>query len=183
MADGCINDSQLIVSVDESDVDHLDKLSCKLRADLKWVHRTNDFNPEGNYMVRMTANNVYLIREWRELFKLTGPKTYYPPNLSAFENERLLLPFVVGLIDGDGNIQYGRQSEIRIKTHRSWEAVYGRLSELLSSLYPINSRVKVNRLGFVTLIISGKPSLHFIRNNIHNLPFMQRKWDKINTTK
>lgn len=181
MADGCINDQQIIISIHENDKDHLIKLAERLNAKVKYVTRINDWHTTEYTMIRIACSGKHIINKINTVFKFNGPKTYNPPKLDVFFNRELLYAFFTGYVDGDGNINFEKKNHsIRIKVHGNWFNTLQLISDNLYKFYDIKCQVSLNKKGNAILNISRKEFLLKLKSLNKHLPYLKRKWDKIN---
>jgi hypothetical protein len=173
MADGCLTKRQLILSIHDNDSRHLEKFSDLIKTKIKRVTRINSWHKVPYTMVRATLNHKYYITKWLSDFSISGAKTYNPPNLSLFYTNSRLLPFLVGLIDGDGHI--APEGNIRIKTHKSWYNLFLEIQAFLFLYYEILSNVYMTKSNFVIISIP-KASARKLSLMSGNLPRLERKW-------
>lgn len=116
-------------------------------------------------------------------YSISYDKTYNPVNFDSYIhfNKELLLSLLIGIIDGDGNIQSNGSkgaNVISITAHKSWKTFY---TKLLSALnIPIHI-FEVKDANTITIRIFRREILlhikHFIINN--NLTVLERKWNII----
>lgn len=167
LADGHIeNQTRLSVTLANKDINHLLKLKDFLGIE------TLHHNKNGtSYICGMDSK---IIRQFSKKFNIVSNKTQNPANVSNIKDSDLLLALKIGFIDGDGSIgfQSGRKDCIlRIKCHNSWE-------KNLEYLY---GNCKINNQGYANVNIGNSDTLKDLKKNAIrlNLPFLTRKWDKI----
>ena len=105
-------------------------------------------------------------------------KTYCPPCLDIFKDS--MMPLFIGLIDGDGNIRYSNgHYNCSVELYNSWFSTLEIFQKELL-IYGIKSSVKYTKKGkYCRLTISGKVNLIKLLPHIEELPYLQRKWNKI----
>jgi hypothetical protein len=114
-------------------------------------------------------------------FNIKLNKTKNPFNISEFLTKDKIIPFLTGIIDGDGHInKFGYQ--ITIKCHSNWETNFQLISECLFNSFFIESKVSINKLGWMAFVISGKNRCKQFKelSAKNNIPSMSRKWSRIN---
>lgn len=179
MADGCFTERQLILSLQEKDKDHLNKFASYCNSNVTYVERINDYNPIiPQKMYRTAISSIHYLSKWNSKFSMTGNKTKNPPDISFFLTYERILPFIAGLIDGDGYISVKKSYVIEIKAHGNWKDNFQQISDYLLKIN-ITSYIKTNNLGFITLMISKKQNIKNLYLKINHLPILNRKWDKI----
>jgi hypothetical protein len=185
MSDGTISNSgNLRVRIAEKDKIHLIKLGEYLQVDI------GDVNPSG-YGKIINSKACGLSSKDRiygpkilELFKTTSNKTKYGISFDPI-NTTNLIPFLCGLIDGDGTfvLQRKKLSSIRIQCHISWKDFYISVSNMLKSIFNIESYIYLDSAGYCQLIINKHYNLiHFNKIvSTFRLPLLERKWLRMNT--
>jgi len=179
MADGCFTKNQLILSVSNIDREHIEKFSYKTKAKISDVCRINDWNPRGCHMLRIAINDKITIQDLADRFEITDRKTYNPFNIDEFLTEDKLCSFIVGVIDGDGHIDKFNKN-IKIKVHPNWIDKFIQISNALQLIYNIPTTIRYDKCGWLILTITAKGSRilkSLITNS--NIPYMNRKWDRI----
>ncbi len=178
LADGYItktNRLKVIISI--KDKEHLEKLGKFLG--LK-IGRERD-------AATLIKQDKKIITEFKKKFEISNNKTYNPPSLEMFlkiEND-LLMSLIIGFIDGDGSIRYqtGRtDSSLMIKNHNSWLKILQIFADTIMKNSGIKFPIpKTNNQGYASLTCANLRILQFLKKHslIHNLPILNRKWDKI----
>lgn len=174
MADGYFKDGRIMISLSSKDTQALYSLSNYLEC------RNNVRTHRDGTVVTLTAKNINIVPMICEKFDIHNKKTYNPPCHIPYLFQK---DFIIGLIDGDGNITKkvkGNSFKISIKMHSSWLHI---LKEIEGVLYANQNvfRSKINKLGYAELCISdSKTCLDLKRHATNNaLPILHRKWDKI----
>lgn len=110
-------------------------------------------------------------------------KTYNPIDFSAFKNydKELLLALLIGIIDGDGSIQYNNSPNafcITITAHVSWIKFYQEFMQALDIPEHIANR---NDSASITIRICKREIIQLLQDVIinNNLFYLKRKWDKL----
>lgn len=124
-----------------------------------------------------------------EKYNISNQKTYHPCDISSIKGENLLA-FIIGFIDGDGNVAYRsdtKSPKITIKLHKSWKDNLEYISKNLYNYYNIPNYpkpiyVKINNENKYSQLTIGNQKVikglyNFMNNN--SLSVMDRKWDKI----
>jgi hypothetical protein len=174
MADGHLTKKgELIIQLNKKDENHLNKLALLLNT------KTNIIK-ENFIILRIQDKNFG--KKWLDIFNINTPKTYTPPNLSLFYNKELLLPFLIGLIDGDGCIWKSKNwLNLRIELHSNWFSELQIISNNLKEFYDIECKVKTTKRGTSKIDINTKKDLKILKDYIKNVEFMERKWSKLDT--
>ena len=122
-------------------------------------------------------------------YNIHNQKTYYPCDISSIKGENLLA-FIVGFIDGDGNIgcrSSNKKLYICIKLHKSWKNNLDYISKNLYQYfgiknYPKPVYIKKNEeIKYAAIYIRNQTvikELYTFLNN-YSLSVMDRKWGKI----
>lgn len=110
-------------------------------------------------------------------------KTYNPIDFSVFKNydKELLLALLIGIIDGDGSIQYNNSPNafcITITAHVSWIKFYQEFMQALDIPEHIANR---NDSASITIRIYKRDLIQLLQDVIinNNLFYLKRKWDKL----
>lgn len=178
MADGHFGEKQLILSVHERDIQHLELFANKCNSKVYCCTKINDWHKEPYTMGRTCITNKPQLSELREKFSIPRQKTYEPPDLSIFYESHRLKYFLIGLIDGDGTIV--PNGSIKIRIHKNWYDTMLVLSEKLLNLYDIKSKtILTNSPRVYSLTTLGvKESVKLFNILEKDIPLMQRKWSK-----
>lgn len=175
IADGYLSKKgELKVSLNVKDTIHLQKLANHLETAVKYSTNHNT-----DYCIISTGNKE-LANKWLSILEINKPKTYYPPNLSIFLTKDNLLPFFIGIIDGDGCIWESKKwINLRIELHGNWLNTLQLISNKLKEFYDIDCKIKTSKRGYAQLNINTKKDLKILRNNIYNVEYLERKWNKL----
>ena len=170
MADGHLSkNGQLIIQIKKIDRSHLEKFSNYVSGNVKEI--------KDNF-VRLSCSDIGLINEWKNNFEMKeSAKTYFPPNLSVFEE--FFIYFFIGFVDGDGCIWINKNyPQLKIELHSSWLNTLEWFSKCLEK-YEINSEVKLSKKNTATLIISTRNDILKITKYCKEVDYLERKWEKI----
>jgi len=180
IADGSIyNDySRFELGLKHEDLDVLEQFAQYINYDgtIKCRDSTNSN--------RIVFNNKKSIKAFSEHFNIFENKTYNPTDFSFYEKytKDQLLALLIGIIDGDGCIQYNNESHtsfsIKITAHKCWENFYTRLLNYL------DISVHINPIKDKNVITIGIYKEEYISKfidiiNKYNLVCLKRKWNKI----
>lgn len=179
MADGHLsNRGELTVQSSIKDENHIKKLANELHVKIKrYIIKTG--YKEGEFC-KFTLQQKQFGEKWLTTFKINSPKTYTVPDLSLFYNKVDFINFFIGFVDGDGCIWLSKNwPNLKIEIHKNWINELIKWSELLNNFYCIKSKVKLSKRGTAELIINNKNDLKELYKFSQNLPFMERKWEKL----
>lgn len=177
MADGHLSrKNELIVCLKDTDFDHLNKLANHLKCELK----------KRNGFCRLSCGDKKRIEEWKTILKMEETaKTYFPPELSIFEEN--FVYFFIGFVDGDGNIKISKNYPgIKIEIHGSWKEKLKWFANILKEKYDIMSvNVKDGKKDRWTSVleIGNRNDVIKLSTFAKNVDCMKRKWEKIFTYK
>ena len=184
MADGhlAVNNA-LVIQVSRIDKEFLQKLADKLKCSLHDIESINSFNGNLTQYTKLNIQDKQRLIKYRETLKMENTaKTYFPPDLSIFMTKELLLPFFIGFTDGDGCIWLTNNKtwpELKIELHKSWINNLTLISQKLKEFYDITALVKISKKDTAVLSITKKECFTKLKENLNNLDYMHRKWDKI----
>jgi len=172
MADGCFHNNRLKFCLANKDADYVMLFA-------KYIEAGNNIQIFHN-RTEVSAKNIDIIPQICKKFDIHERKTYNPPsNLPTV----FALDFIIGLIDGDGNIsnhQTCNSFRITLKMHKSWLYI---LQEIESILYgnSKNFRAKIDATGYASVHISDSEACKRLKQYAIDscLPIMSRKWDII----
>lgn len=175
IADGYLSKrGDLKISLNIKDDIHLQKLANHLETTVKYSTNHNT-----DYCTISTGNKEFA-NKWLSILKIDKPKTYYPPNLSIFLTKDNLLPFFIGIIDGDGCIWESKKwISLRVELHGNWLNTLQLISNKLKEFYDIDCKIKTSNRGYAQLNINTKKDLKILKNYINNVEYLERKWDKL----
>ena len=187
-ADGYINHEtkRLKITVSEKDFCVLEdfKNLCNFSGKIKYTEKLTNFGHSKT--VSISIQDKKIISELIDKFDFKKSKTYNPPkNFNFLLKNDLFLSFLIGYIDGDGNIskQHKRKDcYIRIKVHKNWIFFISFLKKRLEEITKISTgEVKINKEGYCCWSISNfiliKKIKKFMLEN--NIKAMKRKWDVV----
>lgn len=134
----------------------------------------------------------YVIEELINCYKIHSAKTYNPCDITSIVDNKMIA-FIIGFIDGDGCIRKRTDSDlyfISIKLHKSWENNLNLMGSRLYNFFNVNKiphavTIKSQDKEYTQITFGNSIVLNGLVNFIqeHNLPVMQRKWDKILTSR
>lgn len=182
MADGCLTRTQLILSLEQKDREHLQKFSDYTGMQMQYIERKNDYNPiVPQRMWRVAMTSKYQLSIWNKMFSISGRKTYNPPDLSLFNKDReKFRAFIVGFIDGDGSISFSnKRGYMGITCHSSWEKIFNDFQKYLLEYFGIKSTITRPKEGLISIRISSHSHLLKLLEISKGLPVLDRKWEKI----
>lgn len=171
LADGHISkQNEVSISLHKDDEDYLKVLTDKLNVKIRYSKE----------MCFFTIGDKDFSERWKEQLKMSNEctKTYCPPCLDIFKDDMMSL--FIGLVDGDGHIRYSNgHYNCSVELYNSWFSTLEIFQKELL-IYGIKSSVKYTKKGkYCRLSISGKENLIKLLPYIKELPYLQRKWNKI----
>jgi hypothetical protein len=177
MADGCVTINRVTLVLAKQDWNHVREFG-------KFVRYTGHRKPcRGAWGVSgMDRNIAPLIRD---KFRFKDCKTYHPPDRLPLGNNDQIVSFIVGFIDGDGSMRLPKKHKfcnITVKVHSSWIGMLNRMAKFVYELSGESSgKPKINSSGYAEWIISNSVVTKFLKSKSIELsiPFMRRKWDRI----
>lgn len=180
VADGYVSDEgELKFCVSYKDKNHLEKLGNLLNIRIRTVTKTTAFG-RGEFCW-LTCKDVVNGLKIRNSFKLSGPKTYNPPDTAFITSEDAFISFFIGFFDGDGT--FGKYKDVaafmKIEIHNSWLA---KLQYFVKKLYTngiTSAKAGLNGRGNAYLKIYKRRDLTLLKSFIlaNNLPALERKWN------
>lgn len=186
MADGCIDDNgYLRISLAETDKEHLEILSDFLNINLRKYkgYSYGKYKSKDGYLI--SVRDIINCTRIRNMFKITGIKTYNACSLKCLNSKDKLLPFLAGFIDGDGcitqNKSTGNANMLRIQCHKFWMSNLEFLANETEKYLGIKMRVYLDKQEYVKLMLTKNKELKILKDELLNykIPLMKRKWDKI----
>ena len=177
IADGSFYKNRFELSLSAKDKEHLERFASYISYSNNIVYRKN------NNSYSLFFSNKQSIADIMNYYNINYNKTYNPVNFDSYThfNKELLLSLLIGIIDGDGNIQSNgskRTNMITITAHKNWKTFYAKLLSTLN--IPIHI-YEVKDANTITIRIYRREILlyikHFIINN--NLTVLERKWNII----
>ena len=187
MADGHIgNGGYLRFGLSMIDYEHLKKLGDYLNVEIR-IYKSKSYGKQREYC-SFACKDVVNGNKLKEKLNIKEVKTYNPPNLNWLDEDWKFLSFFCGLIDGDGMIQQTNDrlaNMIRISCHASWLLNMEWFSNELLKRFNIKSKTGLTSRGCSYLTIYKFEQLKFLKLKFLelNLPFMKRKWNKIDERK
>jgi hypothetical protein len=170
----------LIIQLDIQDENHLKKLNEYLNTTIYYKESLNTYTKNLSKQVILRIADKSFANKWLNILSINAPKTYFPPDLSIFYTKEYLLPFVIGLIDGDGCIWEGNDwLNLRIELHGNWLNTLQLISDKLKKFYDIDCKIKTSKRGFSQLNINTKKDLKILKDYIPNVNYLERKWNKL----
>jgi len=195
-ADGFINHEDKRLKLQLNDRNQIEKFRQFIKyphlSEHKYNSHINGKTYTGNAYLVQVKDTIVVPRIIKK-FDFKPKKTYNPPTINI-QNDNLFIGFLIGFIDGDGNIvkQSGnrRDCRIRIKCHKSWQTF---LTNCLNRLYAIaqvnyyNCAVqkapiaKINKQGYTQIEFANSQATSFLKKFIikNNLPVLERKWNQV----
>lgn len=184
MADGHFSSrNELKINVSIEDIKHLKLLGDYLCVN---IHERKG-QSYGKYTSKdscgISVMDVNSIKKLKIKFSITNNKTYEGCDLTKL-NEKYYLPFLCGLIDGDGCItqsKIGKANMLRIQCHSSWFDNLKMFSDFLNETFGFNSKVKIDKSGYTNFAMYRNKELLKLKQEIekYEIPYLRRKWDKI----
>lgn len=179
MADGHLSESNaLIISLNKKDLNHLEKISSKIGC--------NILTSTKNDMVTINVMDKINVQLLKEKLDINNNKTYNPPSIdklnNLLDNKEKFLAFMIGMVDGDGNITYQKNSttfkSLRMHIHVSWIDVLEYFSLKLYKYYDINTSFSICKRGYAQFNLCSIKNYTIIKKFIikNNLPVLKRKW-------
>lgn len=139
-------------------------------------------------LCRIAINNKKAILQICNKFDINTNKTINPPK--KLPEQDFLLPFIIGLIDGDGNISKPKNKKtansIRITMHRNWLPILSYVEKFIYEYFNISPNKilsRINKKGYSFFTICQRELINSIKCEIKKIGLedfvMKRKWDKI----
>lgn len=184
MADGYVNkNGQVKVALSKSDDTHLIALYNYVNSgSIKNYTYPTTYNSI-THRIDFTCSDIDFCNYYLELYSIISPKTYNPPNLKSLElDKKLFISFLIGLIDGDGCIDYRKSSySLKIELYKNWFDNLKWISEKLFLWFGIESNVKISSRGYAILRINKTEHVNTLKRiSLElNLPILKRKWDLV----
>jgi len=182
LADGCFVKNRFEINLSTIDEDHLKSLASYVN-----INNFNYCNTTKTSMCKISAQDSFICPKIKEKFDFKKRKTYNPPDTSKwnFTDDQLISMFI-GFIDGDGHIRktYGSGGFlIRISLHNSWINVLDYFSNKIEKITNIKtSKTNIpNSSKQACLLLGDSRIAIYLKEFIlkHNLPVLNRKWDKV----
>lgn len=193
MADGYLTDKIFRLRLAEKDLNHLEKIS-KYFINVKIKKETNNIktfkDKDKTYLCsdtyKMEICDYFYAKKLKEKLNITIKKTYNPPCLDYLNTPEKFLSFFVGFIDGDGSFTKRSKKDrykMSMTNHISWMGNYKFFSDKLIEYYDIKCSIYIDKRGYSCLEITQSGNVIKLKTEMLklNIPFMERKWDKIST--
>jgi len=178
------NRGALSINLSVKDIDHMKKLADYLGVNIG-IRKAQSYGKyTANESCGINVMDVTVVRSLKERFKINGSKTYNACSLECLVDDDNFLAFFCGLIDGDGCIykpKNKRVSMLRIQCHSSWFDNLTMISKRLNKLYNFNSTCYIDTQGYTKFCMTRSKEIAQLKKEIDklNLPYLERKWDKI----
>lgn len=183
LADGSFTkreELRLLLSV--KDLDHLIKFS-------QFINKTPPQFTKNKKYCYVQSKDVTIIPKLKEKFNIDNIKTYNPPDIFVFEkmDDNKFLSCIIGFIDGDGCIRHQTNRidySLQLGCYKTWKFVFIYWLNRLNKIFNCNckSRIFFDKDGTLRLTITKTDIIRGLKNKCIelNLPFLNRKWDKVN---
>lgn len=178
LADGCFYKNKFELGLAKKDLEVLESFSNYINYKNKIMYRENT----NSY--RISFSNSKSIPEFMKEYNISYRKTYNPVNFDKFNknySEDLLYALLIGIIDGDGNIQNNgspNANVITITFHKNWINFYEKLLDFLD--IPKHISLRKNSNTCVIRIYNKEIINRFVNLIIeNNLFYIKRKWNII----
>jgi hypothetical protein len=180
IGDGYVSNKGLLtVMLSAKDKDHILKLSDWLECKMFCRSIKYPFHSDRLYDVcGINITDKINVDLWRQMFKITTAKTYKPYNLDCITSDEHFLSFFIGLIDADGCIF---NKGIRIQHHGNHIDNLKLMATRLISLGFTSAKTKMDNRGYAHIQLYTKADRRALLSFAikHNLPIMDRKWNKV----
>lgn len=139
---------------------------------------------DGYKYYTVSAQDRFNIKRLMEKYNIVNNKTHNPTNI-RLQNTDFYLSMIVGYIDGDGCIknQYKRKDTIiGFHVDSSWLGFLNQIVDILNSLFETSMPYGIiGNDGYARLNITNSIAIIGLRKKLSqlNIPFMKRKWNKI----
>jgi hypothetical protein len=120
-----------------------------------------------------------------EKFNIHSNKTHNPINADSLTSHELL-SVLIGFFDGDGGMQKSGSGSFfgSIRCSASWLPIFEKWKNTLLPLIGDGSEPKLDAKGSAKWVLSGSQMRKMKQHaENHNLPVMERKWDKVIASK
>ena len=162
----------------KKDKQHLLKLKDFLNIEnISYNKKTKSF--------RIGGRDSLIFDRITKLYDIGSNKTYCPPNLTSIKECDKIFSLIIGFIDGDGcitTLHERKDCNLRVKCHSSWLSQLKYFLEVLYKDFTFKlPSARINGCGYAEFAISNSVVLKGIKRKAIslNIPFMKRKWDKI----
>ena len=179
-ADGNFSNNRISLTLTIKDLEHINKFAY-------FVETKNIILKEN--ICSVSLKNIDIFDNLCNKFNLKNTKTYSPPDFSLFDfSKELFFSYIIGFIDGDGNIQKlikRKDCNIRIHLHSSWLNNLIYIENFLYDYFDIEKDKILSKIGndeYSRMIISNSLLIGKVKKEVIrlNLPYMERKWNIIN---
>ena len=182
MGDGNISAKErLTITLAIKDDPHLRMLHNFIPGNMKYIELYTGYS-NGNYVQYLQHDSI-TARKFLEKYKLTTNKTVNPPELSCLDTKDSFLSFFIGLFDADGcvDVRNGYPSALKIEVHANWKYNLEFIQDKLQYWFGIETSISYTSRGYIKLMIYKNNQFKILKKEsiILGLPFMKRKWDKI----
>ena len=178
ISDGSFYNGRFEISLSEKDYDYLIEFANYIGFDTtKIMYR------EKTSSYRLLFGNQKNINSFMEHFGIRYKKTYNPIDYDNIFRKYTIeqkLALLVGIIDGDGNINKDSKSRysINITAHHVWKDFYEKLIKDVGIDFNIHRLNNCNAIRISTAKqCNVKKLLQFVNDN--NILYLKRKWNKI----
>ena len=181
-ADGTLSKEGRLSVTTSWDNEHLEKLAKFLGGKVTINEKVNspkNYIGSREIFYRVSIADVSKYYRLMTKFNIKNNKTYFPPDLMFLDEDWKFYSFLIGFIDGDGNIT---NKSIKIINHINWRITHEYIREWLN-IRNIKSSVYIDSNCDSSILFSRKfyPIMkEFIISN--NIPAMERKWKLNNVT-
>lgn len=184
LADGHIsNNKRLIITLAIKDKHHLKKLA-------QYIHWKKIIYDYRKTKCTINPQDKYYIQQLTQKFDISHRKTYYPPaTFDWIQSNDLFLALFCGYIDGDGQIRHQWKRKdccISIHIYSSWQQLLDECIKRLNTIYNTQSPLgRIGKDGYYNVNITNSVIIHALKKFAiqQQLPILQRKWQKIDTTR
>lgn len=188
LADGSFGkNNTLHLTLSTKDYQHIEKYAAfvKFGNEIKIRNVTTNKSENGE-ICTVTIGDSVLLPKIVSMYDLHSNKTHNPPDIKSYElSNELMISLAIGLIDGDGSINYlpnGQSVRCIIKCHSSWLDNLTYLRFFIHDYFNIPNKLgaRINPYGASQVIFGDKicrKLLDFAKT--HNIPVLERKWNKI----
>ena len=199
MADGYFTERSIILSQTEKNSHVVDNfgeyIECENIKDYNKIGyiKINGKKTFGNVKRVVNATDLVIVPKIREKFNIvyqrnSMTKTYYPPNIDLFNNmaDDLFLAYLIGFIDGDGNISKSIRNgnTITITSHENWLPILNVWKHKIEKIFDVKLSQKslTKEKSYLRFKIYNKKILLGLKKfiKINNIKVNHQKWERIN---
>lgn len=181
-ADGCIYENgTLKIDLCQTDSKYLSKLANYLNTKLYFYKRYDSSKIGGKGTVRLKIKDYIHGVALRNLFKISGQKTYNPISIEFLKNKYQIFCFFIGMVDGDGTIN---NKALHIDMHINYYDFMLNLGNKLKYFNFISNFTMQKYKSMVRFSIHKNKDLIKIKELVIklDLPILKRKWNNISCT-